>query len=92
MPSVGPTPEDNFFIYAEDDTDQFAVHWRGTEWGTDHHADRRFWYHDELSEAGYEYLLRHYGLVQHRSEFTYEVVRRTSPEVLLAESRKLRDG
>lgn len=84
MPSFGKPPEENFFIYYQDETDEFAVHWRGNEWGTDHHADMRAWYHDPLSEAGYKYLLKRYGLPEDHNDFTYEKVRKISPEMPIA--------
>lgn len=88
MPSVGPTPDYAFFIYYEDETDKYAVHWRGDEWGTDHHADLRFWYHDPLSQAGYEYLLKHYGLEEWLVEFSFEKVKKMHPQDLEAVRRK----
>jgi len=80
MPSYGPTPIENFYVYYEDDTDQFAVHWRGNEWGTDHHADLRGWYHDPLSQEGYRYLLQHYQLPE--AEYCLEQVGKMPPAEL----------
>jgi hypothetical protein len=36
MPSCGQPPESWLFVFEEDDTDRYAVHWRGSEWGRDY--------------------------------------------------------
>lgn len=89
MPSYGATPPKAFFVYYQDETDEFAVHWRGDEWGTDHHADMRGWYHDSLSESGYDFLLNHYGLPKDDPNFDFEKVRKLSPQSLVAARRNL---
>jgi hypothetical protein len=88
-PSVGPTPKYAFFIYYQDETDGYAVHWRGHEWGNDHHADMRFWYHAPLNTTGYMFLLNHYGLPTENPDFSFEAVKKMSPEKLFAYRRKL---
>ncbi len=89
MPSYGPAPRYAFFIFDQDETDEFAVHWRGREWGTDQHADLRGWYHDPLEQRGYEFLLSHYGLPSGRQEFSFDKVKKMSPQDLVNARRQL---
>ena len=91
MSSVGPTPSENFYIYRQDETDKWAVHWRGSKWGTDNQADMRSWYHDPLDEEGYLFLLKHFGLPTGHPEFTFERVKKMSPQDLEVAQNKVRE-
>lgn len=89
MPKFGPTPTRTFFSYREDDTDAYAAYWDGSQWTTEHHADRRGWYTEPLDQWGYEFLLNHYGLGTQAARIPQAELVGRSPDALIAERRAL---